>query len=276
MSVSVLSALPGAALALSAVHLANWAFLRDCASRRTAAAYELERRTAEQLAAAKARAHVVEGYLAVMADMDRAVAIIRGAADGAAAAAALGKAMGLSEVQAAAVLAMPLRRLTSLESGKLREEATTLAASVTDLSDVLARRKRVVQILVQETGALKARFAVPRRTTIVSASAHAAATAAAAAAADTAGQAPVLVTVSERGFVKRMDPQQFATQKMRTRGKAGGALRQDDGLMAALGARRCRSCCRTSARRRRSPPSWRCPQARRRRASPSCSSPRRG
>jgi DNA gyrase subunit A len=89
----------------------------------------VERRAAYELAKAAQRLHLVDGFLAAMHDMDAVVAAVRAAPDGAGAAAALqAPPFGLSREQAEGVLGMTLRRLTSLEAGKLREEQGQLSA----------------------------------------------------------------------------------------------------------------------------------------------------
>jgi len=201
----------------------------------------IRRRAAQRLASASERAHTVAGLLMALDAMDETVAAVRSSADGAAAAAALRARVGLSESQAAAVLAMPLRRLTGLEVGKLQAEAAELKATVSDLEGLLASEQRVTEVLTSEALELKARFGRPRRSALVSKADAAASAAAAAAAAASASDATAecLVTLSERGYLKRMSPAEFSSRSggaagRNTRGKAGGRLRADDHLERVL------------------------------------------
>ncbi len=202
----------------------------------------IRKRTTAALAAALERVHVVQGLRAALSQMDATVAAIRGAADSAAAAKALHKDVGLTDVQAAAVLAMPLRRLTGLETAKLAEEDATLQATIADLEDLLSKDKRVVAVLVDEAQDLKARFGRSRRTKLGGDAAAVAAAAAATGEAAEVADVECLITLSERGYIKRMRPAEFSgrsggAQRRGTRGKAGGRLRADDSMMRVLSCR---------------------------------------
>lgn len=203
----------------------------------------LRKRAAAALRTAAERAHIVQGLRAALADMDATVAAIRAAPDAVAAARALTLAVGLTEVQAAAVLAMPLRRLTGLETGKLVEEDAALRAQIADLEDLLAKPERVVQLLVEEAQELKARFGRPRRTQLGGLDAlKAVAEESAALEAAKVENLECIVTLSERGYIKRMRPSEFAGREGKalargTRGKTGGRLRSDDAMMRVLTCR---------------------------------------
>lgn len=194
----------------------------------------IEKRAGAQLKDAQTRAHIVDGLIIALTDMDATIAAIRAAKDDAAASAALQKSRKLSAAQAAAVLAMPLRRLTGLEVNKLKTESAELARTVADLQDLLAKRDRVIDVLIAEAMELKAKHGKPRRTTIVPDSEAKAA--AAASAEEAIPNDPALITVSERGYVKRMRPEDFSAQRRNTRGKAGGRMRGDDALMRVISA----------------------------------------
>ena len=116
----------------------------------------VERRARHELQKASGRLHVVEGYLAVQAAPDAVVAAIRAAKDGPTAQAALQeKPFWLSEKQAEAVLAMPLRRLTGLEHDKLKTEEAELTARVEDLTGLLGDRSRVIATVAREAKELR-------------------------------------------------------------------------------------------------------------------------
>ena len=203
----------------------------------------IRKRAAAQLLAAEERAHVVAGLRAALGQMDVTVAAIRGAKDAAGAAKALHAAISLTDIQAAAVLAMPLRRLTGLEMGKLKEENDELTASITNLRDLLAKDQRVIDVLLSEARELKAKYGRPRRTEVA-----AEVVTGAAGKGDSSGEdtdvpdVECLITVSERGYIKRMRPVAFSgpTGKAPARGskgKAGASLRADDTLIRVMSCR---------------------------------------
>ena len=113
-----------------------------------------------------ARLHIVEGYLAVQAAPDAVVAAIRAAPDSedGRAAALREKPFWLSDKQAEATLAMPLRRLTGLEREKLNAEEAELSAKVADLTDLLADPSRVIATVIEEAERLSDAYGVDRRT----------------------------------------------------------------------------------------------------------------
>ena len=218
----------------------------------------VERRARHELDKASTRLHVVEGYLAVQAAPDAVVAAIRGADDGKAAQLALQeKPFWLSEKQSEAVLAMPLRRLTGMEREKLQAEEAELAAKVADLTDLLADKSRVIATVVSEAKELSDAYGVDRRTEIDRTAADAADSIARdadgggerteAERAEDAARAHAkrhnvafesldadnLVILTNRGYIKRMDPGIFAKQNRATRGKNMGKMRGGDEMIKA-------------------------------------------
>ncbi|PSC74003.1 DNA gyrase subunit A [Micractinium conductrix] len=185
----------------------------------------IERRGAYELARARQRLHLVDGFLTAMRDLDAVVAAIRAAPDSAAAGAALQAApFGLSKEQSEGVLSLTLRRLTSLEEAKLKDEQATLQAKIGDLSDLLQRRDRILQVVESEADELAAKFGTPRRSTIITDGEvelkHE----------DIIPNAPSLVVYSKRGYIKRMRADAFALQRRGGMGKAGARLKDDDSL----------------------------------------------
>ena len=212
-----------------------------------------------------ARLHIVEGYLAVQAAPDAVVAAIRAAPDSKTAAAALReKPFWLSDKQAEATLAMPLRRLTGLEREKLNAEEAELSAKVADLTDLLADPSRVIATVIEEAERLSDAYGVDRRTRIDTAAADDAA-----ARRDETGDglddrlaglggseserareaarlfakrhnktleslnADALVIMTQRGYIKRIDPKTFSKQNRATRGKTMGKMRGGDEVTKA-------------------------------------------
>jgi DNA gyrase subunit A len=124
------------------------------------------RRTKHRLAKTEARAHILEGLIKALASIDDVVAIIRASKDTASARTNLKKRLVVTDIQADAILEMPLRRLTSLEVSKLKAEHKGLLAEIKMLKAILASPKRQREVVSEELNATVAKFATPRRTTI--------------------------------------------------------------------------------------------------------------
>lgn len=129
------------------------------------------RRSQFRLEKAQARLHIVEGFLIALDAIDEVVAIIRASADTPGARTALMERFSLSEIQATAILEMPLRRLTALETQKLIDERNELNTTIGELEAILGSETRQRTIVSKELGAVVDRLGVPRRTRIVAPSA---------------------------------------------------------------------------------------------------------
>ncbi len=129
----------------------------------------ITRRSKFELDRAEARLHILEGLLKALAKIDAVIDTIRKSENTDTARANLMKRFKLDEIQAQAILDMPLRRLAALERQKLEDERKELTARVKDLKEILASEERRLSVIVDETLDIKARFADPRRTVIVDA-----------------------------------------------------------------------------------------------------------
>eukprot|EP00897_Mesotaenium_endlicherianum_P000378 jgi/Mesen1/10340/ME000008S10125 len=176
----------------------------------------VERRARYQLRRASERNHLVEGLLVAQANMDAVVAAIRGAKDSAAAGAALRQEYGLTEAQTDGVLSMALRRITSLERGKLEEEHRELQAAISDLDDLLLHKKRVLEVVEKEAVAIKKEFGTPRRTVMEPSS--------------NAADISDVDVIANDASLMRMAVDTFSAQRRGTSGKSGGRLKGDDAL----------------------------------------------
>ena len=125
------------------------------------------RRTQHRLDRAREREHIVEGLLIALDAIDTVIAIIRGSADVGAARAGLIERLSLTEVQANHILDMQLRRLTALETQKLRDELTELRAAIASYLAILESDERRRQIVATELDELVEQFGVPRRSKLV-------------------------------------------------------------------------------------------------------------
>jgi DNA gyrase subunit A len=181
------------------------------------------RRTRYELRRAEEKDHILQGYLIALENLDAIIALIRGAADTPTAKQELMETYSLSDLQADAILQMQLRRLTALEADKIQQEHEELVAKITDLQDILARRERILDIIITELGDLKAKHDNPRRTVIemddgeltdISLIAN----------------EQVVILVTDQGYIKRMPVATFEAQSRATRGKAGAKMKEDDGV----------------------------------------------
>ena len=180
------------------------------------------RRTRFRAAAAEERLHVLEGLMIALDNIERVVAIIRGSATAEAAREALCGELGLSEVQAEAVLAMRLRRLAALERDRIIEEGDRLVAALAGYRELLGSEAKRRELVLAELGELAERYGRPRRSRITPATEADARTAGTAAATGSAGSGSGaaaeawLVTLSSTGLVGRSS---VSTSRRRTLGR---------------------------------------------------------
>ncbi|MGI8875241.1 MAG: DNA gyrase subunit A [Egibacteraceae bacterium] len=181
----------------------------------------ITRRTRYRLRKAEERAHVLEGLIIALDNLDAVIALIRAAASAEAALAELQERFSLSEVQARAILDMQLRRLAQLEAQRIAEEYAELSERIADLRDILARPERVRAIVSDELGELRDRFGDARRTQIVPDEGEVDM-------ADLIAQTDVAVTLTRAGYVKRVPISEYRTQRRGGKGVTSGALKEDD------------------------------------------------
>lgn len=129
----------------------------------------LTRHYSHELQLAQRRCHIVEGLLLALGNLDRAIDIIRNARDGSTAKEILQSQLSLSESQADAILAMPMRRLTGLERQNLQTEFDELRAKIQELERLLTDRRELLKALKKELRTLKRKYGDSRRTRIISA-----------------------------------------------------------------------------------------------------------
>lgn len=127
----------------------------------------IERRSIFRLKKAEARAHIVEGLLVALDNIDEVVQIIRGSEDVETARRTLRERFELSEIQANHILDMPLRRLTALETDKLRQEYDDLQATIAELKSILDSEQRRRSILADELTAIQDKYGDNRRSRII-------------------------------------------------------------------------------------------------------------
>ncbi|MCM1985235.1 DNA gyrase/topoisomerase IV subunit A [Lyngbya confervoides] len=158
----------------------------------------LQREYRHQLAQAQARAHVVEGLLIALDDLDQLIDILRHAPDGGTAKETLQHDLDLSDRQAEAILSMPMRRLTGLERQNLQQEFATLRAEIEQLDTLIQDRPTFLKQLKKDLRDLKKRFGNPRRTKIQGESAQPVIPV-------EGGQSePMTVQITQKGYVRTL------------------------------------------------------------------------
>jgi DNA gyrase subunit A len=127
----------------------------------------LNRRYNYELGKAQSRVHLVEGLLKALSNLDQVIEILRQAPDGSTAKINLCSQLDLSEVQGDAILAMPLRRLTSLEQQNLQQEFEQISEQISLLERLLNDRRELLKVLKKDLRSLKRKYSDPRRTKLV-------------------------------------------------------------------------------------------------------------
>ncbi|MFS9151496.1 DNA gyrase subunit A [Streptococcus infantis] len=180
------------------------------------------RRTQFDKEKAEARAHILEGLLIALDHIDEVIRIIRASETDAAAQAELMNKFKLSERQSLAILDMRLRRLTGLERDKIQSEYDELIALIADLADILAKPERVSQIIKEELDEVKRKFGDKRRTELMVGEVLTLEDE------DLIEESDVLITLSNKGYIKRLDQDEFTAQKRGGRGVQGTGVKDDD------------------------------------------------
>ena len=180
------------------------------------------RRTQFDKEKAEARAHILEGLLIALDHIDEVIRIIRASETDQEAQAELMSKFKLSERQSQAILDMRLRRLTGLERDKIQAEYDELIALIADLADILAKPERVAQIIKEELDEVKRKYEDKRRTELMVGEVLTLEDE------DLIEETDVLITLSNKGYIKRLDQDEFTAQKRGGRGVQGTGVKDDD------------------------------------------------
>ena len=180
------------------------------------------RRTQFDKEKAEARAHILEGLLIALDHIDEVIRIIRASETDEEAQAELMSKFKLSERQSQAILDMRLRRLTGLERDKIQSEYDDLIALIADLADILAKPERVAQIIKEELDEVKRKFNDKRRTELMVGEVLTLEDE------DLIEESDVLITLSNKGYIKRLDQDEFTAQRRGGRGVQGTGVKDDD------------------------------------------------
>lgn len=179
------------------------------------------RRTRYELRKAEERAHILEGFKIALDNLDRVIAIIRGAANPIVAREQLMLEFGFSERQAQAILDLRLQRLTSMEQEKILEEYREILAIIEDLRDILAREVRIFEIIANELKEVREKYGDARRTQILNLDPTVTDE-------DLIPDQEMVVTISHQGYVKRNPLNLYRAQNRGGRGKMGMATKEED------------------------------------------------
>ena len=185
----------------------------------------IRRRTEYQLGRARDRAHIVEGLLKALDAIDAIIETIRSSQDVETARNNLVQQFDLSEIQAQAILDMQLRRLAALERQRLDEEYNDLLATIARLEDLLQNPQKIRAEIKRETREAKRKHADPRRTEIIREELQEQSIE------QFIVQEDVVVTLSQRGYIKRVPIGTYRNQRRGGKGVRGANNRDDDAIM---------------------------------------------
>lgn len=179
------------------------------------------RRTVYELRKAEERAHILDGYVIALDNIDEVISIIRGSSDDQEAKHRLTERFGFSEAQVDAILEMRLRRLTGLERHKIDEELAVLRERIAWYKKVLGDVTLLLGIIKEELAEVRTKYANPRRTEITTA-------AAAFDVEDLIAEEDMVVTITRAGYVKRLPVATYRQQKRGGKGVSGVNLKESD------------------------------------------------
>jgi len=179
------------------------------------------RRCLFDLAKAEARAHILEGLLIALDNIDEVIKLIRGSQTGAEAKMGLMERFALSDKQAQAILDMRLQRLTGLERDKIKAEFEEVQAIITHLKAILADEKLLMAVIVEELEEVRDKYADPRRTLIMDETAELSVE-------DLITEEDMVVTISNEGYIKRNAASLYRAQRRGGKGKTAMTTKEED------------------------------------------------
>ncbi len=180
------------------------------------------RRSEYELAKAEARAHILEGLLIAVANIDAVIKLIREAKDAEAAKTGLMEKFSLSELQAVAILDLQLRRLAALERLKIEEEHKQIQEQIADLEDLLAHPKKIFKLIKEDVLGLAGTYGDNRRTRIAIDAKEELRVE------DMVADEAVLISITARGYIKRVPAKAYRAQGRGGKGVIGQDLKEED------------------------------------------------
>lgn len=191
----------------------------------------ITRRSQFELTKARERAHILEGLLIALANLDEVVQTIRQSPDVDVAKERLMSRFGLTDRQAQAILDMQLRRLVALEQQKIEDEHKSLLERIEYLEDLLGHPKKMLQLIKEDLTEIAEKYGDDRRTQIVHEASGDLSDE------DLFADEALLITITERGYVKRVDAKTYRSQRRGGRGVIGHSTREEDEVLMMFPAR---------------------------------------
>jgi DNA gyrase subunit A len=191
----------------------------------------IKRRSQFELDKARARAHILDGYLIALANLDDVIQTIRQSPDAETARENLVSRFKLSEIQAQAILDLQLRRLSALERWKIEEEARQVREQIAYLEDLLAHPKKILALIQADTRELAEKFGDERRTKIAAEAKEQLHEE------DLVQDEAVLITLTQRGYIKRTTAAAYKSQGIGGRGVTGHTTKEEDEVLFMLPGR---------------------------------------
>ncbi len=181
----------------------------------------VRRRAAHDLRQAHERAHILEGFSRALDNLDAVITLIRQSDSPAMARSGLIEEFELSERQAQAILELRLQRLTAMERQRILDELEEVRGKIDELTALLASEDMVTDVIIEELGELRNRYADPRRTELVAEVEDLRTE-------DLIRDEDMVVTISHRGYAKRHVPALYRAQRRGGKGKIGASTREED------------------------------------------------
>lgn len=191
----------------------------------------ITRRSEYELAKARARAHILEGLLIALANLDEVIQTIRQSPDADVAKDRLMERFSLSERQAQAILDLQLRRLAALERQKIEEEQAATLERITYLEDLLASPKKILEVVKTDLAEIAERYGDERRTHIALDASEEFSEE------DLVPDEAVLISITQLGYVKRILAKAFRSQGRGGRGVTGHTTKEEDEVLVLIPAR---------------------------------------
>ncbi len=191
----------------------------------------ITRRTQWELDKARQRAHVLEGLLIALANLDEVIRTIREAPDAEQARTRLVERFKLTEVQAQAILDLQLRRLAALERQKIEDEHREMVERIAYLESLLANPQAILQLIAEDLNSLAEKYGDERRTHLGTEELEEMG------AEDLVADTPVLISITQRGYIKRISPTSIRARNRGRKGVSGQTMREEDEVLMLIPAR---------------------------------------
>ena len=188
----------------------------------------ITRRSQAELKDARDRAHILEGLLIALANLDEVIATIRNSSDTEVAHQALMKKFGLSDPQATAILEMQLKRLAALERQKIEDEHKAIQETIINLIHLLSEPQQILQLLLKENQEMIDLYGDERRTKVIKGRVGEFNEE------DLVADENTVITLTESGYVKRLSPDAFRSQSRGGKGAKGLNMKAEDVLMSIV------------------------------------------